>query len=410
MKRRYFANRLLFSSSGNGQGVEGSPILVRIARIGIAIGLAVMLISVSVVTGFQHAIRDKVTGFGSHLVISNFDSNESLEAIPIPANPPYLAQLKAHPDVSHVQAIATKAGIIRVKDNIEGIVVKGIGADFDWSFFQNNLVEGKVFETSDTAKSRNLLVSQALCQRLNLHLGDAVKVFFIQKNDRLERKFTITGIYKTGYSDFDKIYVLANIAHIRKLNEWDSNQASFLEVTVKDFDRLATVADELEELIGYDQKATTIEEERPWIFDWLHMLDLNAIIILALMLVVSCIIMVSAMLALILEKTQVIGTLKTIGMNNADLRGIFMLVGIRIASIGFLWGNLVGIGLLLLQYFTHLIQLDETHYYVSFVPVNLDFRNFLLVNLLSSGMLFLSIFIPLFILYSISPLKAIRYK
>ncbi len=319
-------------------------------------------------------------------------------------------QLKSLPGVEHVQQIATKAGILRVNDEIEGIVVKGIGADFDWSFFQKNLVEGAIFPTSDTAKSRNLIVSKDLCDRLNLKVGDPVQVFFIQKNDRLVRKFNITGVYKTGFSDFDRVYVLADIAHIRRLNEWTSDQTGVLEVKVKDFEQMAPLADQMEEIIGFDQKASTILEQKPWIFDWLNLLDMNAIIIIVLMLIVSAINMVSAMLTLILEKTQVIGILKTLGMDNNSLKKIFALGGLKIASWGFVWGNILGIGLLVFQYFTHAVQLDETNYYVSYVPVNLDFRNFLLVNLISLIMLAISIYLPLFILYSVSPLKAIRYK
>ena len=410
MNHQYFAKQLLFNSSPQKDEAGGTPILVRIARIGITVGIAVMLISVSVVTGFQHAIRDKVAGFGSHITIANYDNNESLEPVPIPGNPPYLNQLKALPGVEHVQQIATKAGILRVNDEIEGIVVKGIGADFDWDFFQKNLVEGNIFPTSDTAKSRNLIVSKDLCDRLNLKVGDPVQVFFIQKNDRLVRKFKITGVYKTGFADFDRVYVLADIAHIRRLNEWTSDQTGVLEVKVEDFELMSPLADQIEEIIGFDQKASTILEQKPWIFDWLNLLDMNAIIIIVLMLIVSAINMVSAMLTLILEKTQVIGILKTLGMDNKSLKKIFALGGVKIASWGFIWGNMLGIGLLAFQYFTHAVQLDETNYYVSYVPVNLDIRNFLLVNLISLIMLAISIYLPLFILYSVSPLKAIRYK
>jgi lipoprotein-releasing system permease protein len=410
MNFQYFAKQVLFNNSPQKEDGGGTPILVKIARIGITVGIAVMLISVSVVTGFQHAIRDKVAGFGSHITIANYDNNESLEPVPIPGRPPYLNQLKSLPGVEHVQQIATKAGILRVNDEIEGIVVKGIGADFDWSFFQKNLVEGAIFPTSDTAKSRNLIVSKDLCDRLNLKVGDPVQVFFIQKNDRLVRKFNITGVYKTGFSDFDRVYVLADIAHIRRLNEWTSDQTGVLEVKVKDFEQMAPLADQMEEIIGFDQKASTILEQKPWIFDWLNLLDMNAIIIIVLMLIVSAINMVSAMLTLILEKTQVIGILKTLGMDNNSLKKIFALGGLKIASWGFVWGNILGIGLLVFQYFTHAVQLDETNYYVSYVPVNLDFRNFLLVNLISLIMLAISIYLPLFILYSVSPLKAIRYK
>jgi lipoprotein-releasing system permease protein len=410
MNLQYFANQLLFNASSQKEALGGTPILVRIARIGITVGIAVMLISVSVVTGFQHAIRDKVAGFGSHITIANYDNNESLEPVPILGNPPYLNQLKTLPGIEHVQQIATKAGILRVNDEIEGIVVKGIGADFDWSFFQKNLVEGSIFLTSDTAKSRNIIVSKDLCDRLNLNVGDPVQVFFIQKNDRLVRKFTITGVYKTGFSDFDRVYVLADIAHIRRLNEWTSDQTGVLEVKVEDFETMAPLADRMEEIIGFDQKATTILEQKPWIFDWLNLLDMNAIIIIVLMLIVSAINMVSAMLTLILEKTQVIGILKTLGMDNKSLKKIFALGGLKIASWGFVWGNILGIGLLVFQYYTHAVQLDETNYYVAYVPVNLDIRNFVLVNLISLIMLAISTYLPLFILFSVSPLKAIRYK
>jgi len=410
MKLHYFTTKLLFSKSSSKEGGVGTPILVRIARIGIALGIAVMLISVSIVTGFQHAIREKVSGFGSHITVSNYDNNESFEPVPISSKPSYLKALMALPNVEHLQRIATKAGIIRVKDEMEGVVVKGIGADFDWSFFKKNLVEGSVFRSSDTAKSRNLLISKELCDRLNLSLGDPVQVFFIQNNERLVRRFTIQGIYKTGFSEFDRVYILTDIAHIRRLNEWSDDQTGVIEIKVKNFEQMAPLAEQIEEIIGFDQKASTISEQKPWIFDWLNLLDINALIIIALMLIVSAINMISAMLTLILEKTQLIGTLKTLGMNNSSLRKIFAMGGLKIAGWGFLWGNTLGIGLLLIQYFTHVVRLDELNYYVSFVPVNLDVRNFILVNLLTLGMLCISIFLPLLILYSVSPLKAIRYR
>ncbi len=405
-----FATKLLFAPATSTGNAGGTPVIVKIARVGISVGLAVMLISVSVVTGFQEAIKDKVSGFGAHITITNYDNNESLEPIPIPSNPAYIKDLKQIPEITHIQTVATKAGIIRVKDNIDGVVVKGIGADYDWTFFKNSLVAGTIFPASDTAKTQNFLISQDIANRLGLTVGDALQVFFIQNNDRLVRKFKVTGIYKTGFSDYDRVYVLADIAHIKRLNNWETNQAGMIEISIKDFRDVDAVAEKVNQTIGFDQKATTIAEQRPWIFDWLNLLDTNAIIIIFLMIVVSGITMLSAMLTLILEKTSEIGLLKTMGMNNSKLSRIFMFGGFKIAAPGIVWGNIIGLGLLAFQYFSHIMKLDEASYYVSFVPVTLSLEQILFINLISITYVVLSISLPLFIISSVSPLKAIKYK
>lgn len=407
LSHAYLVKKLIFSKA---DVAGGSPVVIRIAIAAIALGVAVMIISVAVVKGFQQSVRDKVAGFGAHITVSNYDNNESLEPVPIKANSAYINDIRRMPEVKNVQQIATKAGIMMVDKSIEGVVVKGVGSDFDWSFFNNCMVEGITFPLSDTAKTSHFLISKFLANRMKLTVGSSVKVFFIQGNQRLLRKFKVSGIYHTGFQEYDRVYCFADIAHIRRLNGWNSEQIGAIEINLHQFELCNQIADDVDTMIGMEEKTATLAEQKPWIFDWLNLLDTNAIILIVLMLIVSGINAVSSTLTLIIEKSSEIGLLKTLGMRSLSIARLFASAGWRIALKGLLIGNILAIGLLLIQAHTKVITLDEASYYVKYVPIVLLPKNILFINLVTLIILGISIAIPLGVIMSLSPLKAIKFN
>lgn len=381
--------------------------IVRIAIGGIALGIIVMIISVSIVTGFKIKIREKVIGFSSHIVISNFDSNISFEPKPIERKQSFLPALQLIPGIKHVQVFATKAGIIKTKDNIQGVVIKGVGSDFDWSFFENNIVDGKKFSVKDTAKSNEIMISKFNASKLKLKVGDNVVFHFIQNPPRM-RKFKISGIYETGFEEFDKTFVLADIAHVQKLNDWNSGQIGGFEVSIINFDELERMGIEVNDIVGYHLNSRTIKELYPQIFGWLQMQDMNAEIIIGLMILVAAINMISALLILILERTTMIGILKALGAKNWAIRKIFIYNAIYLIGKGLLWGNIIGISLCFLQLKFKLIDLPQESYYMPFVPINIDFLYIFLLNIGTLIICSIMLIVPSYIISKINPVKAIK--
>jgi lipoprotein-releasing system permease protein len=398
------AQRLAFTSEKN---LLVSRPIIRIAMIGVALGFAVMIIAVSIVTGFKKEIRDKVIGFGAHIQVSNFDENNSYETRPISRNQSFLDHFSSDPGIKHIQVFATKAGIVKTKDEIEGIVAKGIGKDFDWTYFHSKLVEGKIFSLSDTGISNKILISKNLSRKLNLKTGDPVIMYFMPPPRA--RKFIVSGIYETGLEEFDNLYAFCDIAHIRKLNDWTEDQVSGFEITVSDFDKLNETGEKVYAEIGPGLNARTIKEIYPQIFDWLGLQNINAIIILTLMIVVSGMNMISALLIIILERIKMIGTIKAMGMPDVSIRKIFIYLAGFLIGRGLLWGNIIGLLFVFAQKYFGLIQLDQESYYLSYVPVNFSLIHVLLLN---SGTLLvctLMMILPTIIITRISPLTAIRY-
>jgi len=386
-----------------------------IAITGIALGLAVMILAVAILTGFKQGIRDKVAGFGAHIQVTNFDSNMSYETIPISSNQEFVTRIKREAGISNVQVYGLKAGIIKTADNMQGVVLKGVGSDYDWSFFKSNMVEGDVFRPSDTVSTNKVVISRKVATMLNLKLGDSFSMFFIQEPPRM-RKFTICGIYETSLEEFDKTYCFCDISHIRKLNGWSNDKISGFEIFVKDFDRLEEMTDVVRDAIGYrisekeeTLKVTNIKSLYPQIFDWLGFQDLNVIIILTLMILVAGFNMISGLLILILEKTNMIGILKALGSGNRMIRQIFLYQASWLIAKGLLWGNLIGIGLALFQLKTNFIPLDPTSYYLRSVPINLDPVNIILLNIGTMIAILGMLLIPSQIIARITPVKAIRY-
>jgi lipoprotein-releasing system permease protein len=390
--------------------------IVFIAIIGIALGLAVMIIATAIVTGFKKEIQNKVIGFGSHIQILNYDTNISYETAPVDKNQEFYPQIVNLPGIKHIQVFGIKAGIIKTETDIQGVVLKGVGSDFDWTFFKSNLADGKTFEVTDTVKTNQVLISNYVAKLLRLDVGDSFSMYFVQDPPRM-RKFIISGIYETSLEEFDKIYVLADIGHIQKLNNWTDNQVSGFEVLIENFRDLEGKTWVVQQEVGFGfeedgsrLKTQNIIQKYPQIFDWLNLQDLNVWIILILMLVVAGFNMVSGLMILILERTNMIGILKAVGTENWSIRKIFLYKSAFLVSKGLFWGNIIGIGLCLIQHYFKIIKLDESSYYLTSVPINFNVLYIIGLNL---GTLFLTVFmliLPSYLISRISPVNSIRFE
>lgn len=393
-----------------------TPPAVRIAMIGIALGLAVMILSVAIVIGFKKEVRNKVIGFGSHIQITNFDNNASYESSPIAVSDTLLSDLRAFPGIRHVEAFATKPGILKTEDDFQGIVLKGVDKDFDWTFFQSNLKEGSLPDFSSDKASTDVLVSQYLSDLLHLKVGDTFLTYFVQDDVRA-RKFHITGIYETGFLDYDKLFVISDIRQVKRLNGWDKDQVSGLELLVDRYDRLDEVAEELyfdlaekQDRLGNTFYARSIKELNPMIFNWLDVLDINVVIILVLMLAVAGFTMISGLLIIILERTNMIGILKALGENNQSIRKIFLYVSFFLIGKGMLWGNVIGISLCLVQSYFRVITLDPSIYYLDAVPIDLNVVSLVLLNLGTLAAAMLMMLGPSYLITRIDPARSIRFE
>lgn len=371
-----------------------------------------MIVSVAIVTGFQKEIRDKVIGFGTHIQITKFDSNESLEAQPIEKNQPFYPSFNDVEGIRHIQVFATKAGIIKTNDAMEGAVLKGVGTDYDWSFFQNRIIEGNIPVLNDSTKSKDVIISKILATRLKLKCNDSIRMYFIMQDQTQPkgRKFHISGIYETGLEEYDKVYVIGDIAQIQKLNKWSKTQVGGFEVLINDFNDLDKMSEYVYENIAYDLDSKNIKQLNPQIFDWLDLLDMNVIIILILMILVSAINMISTLLILILERTNMIGILKALGSKNTSIRKIFLYTSFYLIGKGLLWGNIIAIGLCLIQKHTGVITLSLESYSMSHVPINLNISYILLLDTGTIIVCLIMLIIPSFIISKISPVKAIRFS
>lgn len=368
-----------------------------------------MIISMAIVTGFQKEITDKVVNFGADIIITEYSNLNAIEPQPVSKKQDFYPGLTELNGIRHIQVFATKAGIIKTDEEIEGVVVKGVGSDFDWSFFKQHLVAGDVFETTDESRSKNILISEVISKKLKLDIGDRMQVFFIQDERQRARIFDVTGIYKTGLSEYDKRYVITDITHIQRLNGWDEDQVAGFEVFVDDFSTLYELDDVVYHSIGTDLFSATVKELQPQIFDWLDLQDTNVRVIIILMLVVAGFNMISALLIMIIERVYMIGTLKSLGMNDGKIRNIFIYQALYLTGVGLFWGNLVGIMLCLIQDKFGIITLDEASYYVKVVPINLQLSHILLLNLGTLFFCFLMLLLPSMVVSRIQPLKAIRF-
>lgn len=412
----FIAQKIHFNKNKEEKKVSAPAI--KIATAGVAIGLTAMILSVSIVIGFKKEVRSKVIGFGSHIQITNFNNNNSYETKPICVNKELIQQLKQTPGVKHLDLFATKPGIIKTEESFQGIVLKGIDKEYDWDFFKQNLVEGKIFDVSDTGTNNPALISQNTASKLKLKTGDSFITYFVENRSNIRaRKFTITGLYNTNFEDYDNMFVITDITLIKRLNDWDEDEVSGIELLVSDYNKLDEVKSKVFfEMMSYrDRKDNTlftrsIKEMNPMIFDWLELLDMNVWVIIGLMMAISVFTMISGLLIIILERTNMIGILKTLGARSASIRKTFLYVSTFIVLKGMLWGNIIGITLLLIQKKTGFIKLDPNTYYVSEVPIDFNIPFIIILNL---GTLFISVLMmvgPSYLIARITPAKTIRYE
>ncbi|GIQ60183.1 permease [Flavobacterium collinsii] len=411
MNLEYFIAKRLITARDFKSSIS-API-IKIAISAIAIGMIMMIVSVATGIGLQKKIRDKVSAFNGQIIISNFDNNNSeVTLIPVSKKQDFYPNFKSVPEVSHIQAIATKAGIIRTENSFEGIVFKGVGADYDWKNIEEYLVEGRV---PDYAKALNedVLISRFLANRLHLKVGDSFNTFFI-KEERGKmpnsRRFKIAGIFSSGFQDFDATYIFGDIRHIQRINKWSADQIGAFEVFINDFDAIKTTGEKIYDQTSSNLDTKTIIEKYSYIFDWLQLFDFNIIVILGVMILVATINMVVALLVLILERTQMIGILKALGANNWTVRKVFLYNAFYLIVQGLFWGNLIGIVLLLIQQHFGIIRLNPENYYVNEAPVYFNWGYIVLLNLLTIGVCFIVLLIPSYIITKISPVKAIRFE
>jgi len=409
-----FIARKLILSKDNRKSISRS--ILNIAIFSISLGLAVMIVAMAVVTGFKNEITRKVVGFASHIQILNFDSNISYETQPINSNQEFLKELKEDASIASVQVFATKAGIIKTKSDIQGVVLKGVGPGYDWGFLQDYLQEGNTLTLTDSARSNKVLISRYIASLLKLNLNDDFLMYFIQDPPRM-RRFSVAGIFETSLEEFDKVFIFGDIRHIQKLNDWSEDQVSGFEVNLTSFNDLEKQTYHVMNTVGFGfeedgsrLKVINIHDKFPQIFDWLNLQDMNVLIILILMLVVAGFNMVSGLLILILDRTNMIGILKALGSPNVSIRKIFMYQSGFLIIRGLLWGNIIGIGICLLQKFTGIMELDQSSYYLNTVPVNLNALHIISLNLGTALAITGMLIIPSMIISRISPARAIRFE
>ena len=374
------------------------------------LGLGVMILSLAVVRGFKQEIREKMRGFAGDVQIVKYDLNDSYENSPFDEDAKFEKQVLAKQVITHIMPYATKPGIIRAKDEIEGVVLKGVDKTYDWTFFKKIMVTGKVIDFTDSVEAqKQIMVSQQTADRLKLKVGDNLLMYFVQEPLR-KRPFKICGIYSSGVEEVDKTYVVGALSLIRRLNDWSPNQVGGYELRVADFDQLNTAASYLDDILPTKLKAYTILQTYPTIFEWLKLLDTNTVVMLVLMLAVAVINMISALLIMILERTSMIGMFKAMGATNWSLQKVFLYNAFYLVGIGLILGNLLGFGLGWFQSVTHLFKLDPASYYMSFVPIQFNWLDDVLLNLGTLVICFLVLIIPSTLVTKITPVKAIRFK
>jgi lipoprotein-releasing system permease protein len=409
----FIAKRLIFSKADH--SAFSGPI-IRISITGIALSLAVMIIAVSTVTGFKNEIRHKIIGFGSHIQIINYDANNSFETEPISKNQPFLPILKNIPGIRHIQVFATKPGIIKTKSDIQGAIAKGVGSDFDWSFFSENLIAGKIFAVNDTFRTNEVVISKYFSDLLKLTTGDRFAMYFIDDQPR-GRAFTVSGIYQTSLMEFDKQFILVDIGHLQSLNtDWDSSHVSGFEILINDYDQLDNISSEVFNVAGISFNADgsklrviNVRDRYPQIFDWLGLIDKNVLVLLGLMLIVCAFNMISGLLIIILDRTTMIGILKALGMNNHGVRSIFLYQSFYMMIKGLFWGNLIGLGLCFLEYYFKFLTLNPESYFLEYVPVNFNILHLVLLNIGTLLITLTVLMLPSMVIARIDPSRTIRF-
>nr|WP_299469016.1 FtsX-like permease family protein [Mucilaginibacter sp.] len=402
---RFISSRITFKSKRT-----FSKLIVRIAIIGIMLGLGVMILSLAVIKGFKQEIREKVRGFAGDIQIVKLDNNASYEKSSFVDSADVVKDIKSVSLVDAVYPYATKPGIIKANNEIEGVVLKGVDKNYNWDYVKKALVSGTVINFTDTTEVQNqILISQVTANRLKLKAGDDLLMYFVQEPPR-KRKLRIVGIFNLGVDEVDKTFVIGDLALIKRLNDWKNGEIGGYEVRTKQFDKLNITANAIDDKLPIKLKSSTVLENYPTIFEWLGMLDVNTVVMLVLMIAVAVINMISALLIMILERTAMIGIFKAMGAGNWIIQKIFLYNAAYLIGVGLLLGNILGLGLGFFQQHTHYFKLDQASYYMTFVPIKFVWMDVFLLNIGTLVVCLMVLIIPSMLVTRITPVKAIRFK
>lgn len=417
---KFIADRI--SNPNQDKGNISKPI-VKIGIIGIALGVSVMFLTVSIVLGFKKEIVNRITGLTTDLVISNINVNASNEPEPIYLNEDSIKLIKKLPFVDYLQATAFKNGILKTETENEGVVLKGVTESYNFEFIKKHLIEGRLPLFFKEEASKDVLISSSLATKLNLKVNEKMLVYFISqhevfdstaeamitKYEQRSRNFVICGIFKTSFSDFDNSLSFVDLKQVQRLNYWKNNQVGNYEIRIKDFEKLGEDLDVVQEMLGYSYNVNSVKQLYSNIFVWLDKLDINGIIVVVLMIIVATINMITALLILILERTNMVGLIKALGMDNAQVRKIFLFISLKLVGKGLLWGNIVGISACLLQYYFKIVKLDSSIYYVEYVAIDINWLYFLGLNIGTFITCFVMLFLPTLIITKLTPIKTLKF-
>ena len=388
-----------------------SPI-IKIAVTAIALGIVIMLIAVATGAGLQYKIRDKIAGFKGHIQIVNYDSNNSdVSTVSIKKNQLFYPKFKNIEGIKNIQVFANKGGILRTKTDFEGIIFKGVSTDYDWTFFKEYLVEGKIPNLT-LPRTKEVLLSQTIVDRLHLKLNDTILATFIKTSTSKlpsNRKYTLVGIYNSGFTEYDKTMMIGDLREVQKLNKWSTNDVGGFEILLDNFDTIEAKGDEIYSEIGVTLNSKTILETNPTVFEWIQLFDNNVWFIIAIMILVAGINMITALLVLILERVQMIGILKALGSTNNSIRKIFLYNASYLILKGLFWGNIIGLSIIFIQYYFKIITLNPETYYVTTLPVYISLKEIVLLNIGTLIMSLLMLIIPSYIITKIQPSKSIKF-
>ncbi len=408
----FIAKRLV---TGKEHKISISAPIIKIAIAAIAIGVVMMLIAIATGVGLKNKIREKVAAFNGHVQISNFDNNNSEVSLsPVSINQDFYPEFKNVEGIRHVQAVATKGGIIRTADTFEGMLAKGVGTDYDWNTFEEYLVDGRLPDYSGKL-NEEVLVSSLMANRLQLKVGDTFFSFFLRDGDASKppnnRRFEIVGVYDSGFEEFDETYVFVDIRHIQRMNKWEKNQIGNFEVFLDDFDQLDEKSNEIYSKTLSNLDTQNIKSKYYRIFEWIGLFDFNIALIIGIMVIVGGINMITALLVLILERTQMIGILKALGSANWSIRKVFLYNAAYLIAIGLFWGNLIGLGIIFLQNKYRMFKFpNPEEYYIDYIPVHMDLPTIFLLNIGVMLLCLLMLLIPSYIITKITPVKAIQFE
>jgi lipoprotein-releasing system permease protein len=415
MNTELFIARRIYRGDKKNDKLVSSP-AIRIAIAGISVGLAVVILAVSIIVGFKNEVRGKVIGFGAHIQITAFDNNSSHEHTPIALSDTLIEKLMSNSEIRHIQEFISKPGIIKTDNDFMGIVLKGVSDSYDWDFFRQSLVEGSIINPNDTTSGNQVIISKYIADKLHLKLGDRFTTYFVQNPPR-GRQFTIVGIYETNFESYDKLFVMSEIPVLARLNGWDDDMVSGIELLVHNFNQLNRTTQDIffemathRDRFGNSLHTLSVKDTNPMIFNWLDLLDMNVWITIILMLIVSGVTMISGLLIIILERTNMIGILKSMGARDVSIRKVFLYLSAFLIGRGMFWGNVIALTLCIIQDKFQVVKLNPATYYVSAVPVDLNVLHILLLNIGTLTVSLLMLIAPSFLVAKITPAKSIKFE